>query len=371
MTPSIMKAFAILAGLLPAATQAADQELTLTAEQAASLALETASVVRREIAARLSLPGRLEEDQRRSFRVGPVVAAIIESIVAVEHDRVEQGHILARLRSDALGQAQADYLDAHALYTLAQAEHTRLEGLWQDGIVAESRWLQADSNYKRAAAALDQQQRRLKLAGLSEKQIKALDDQPDRLATFNLVSPVDGVVLEGTVVSGQALAAGETAFRVADLSSLWAVLRIPVANIGDVTIGAAASILLSARPNQPAEGRLASLGGDVDVPSQTVEGRVIVDNPDGLLRPGMYAQVALTGLPRQELAVPAAAVFRLGDQAYVFTVLSPRRFAPVAVDIGEEAEGWVPLRAGIEEGAEVVVEGVAALKGHWQYQEGE
>jgi hypothetical protein len=67
---------------------------------------------------------------------------------------------------------------------------------------------------------------------------------------------------------------------------------------------------------------------------------------------------------------PAGAVFRVGDQAYVFKVLGSGRFEPVAVEIGAEAGGWVPIRRGIAAGAEVVSGGVAELKSHWQYQGG-
>jgi cobalt-zinc-cadmium efflux system membrane fusion protein len=96
-----------------------------------------------------------------------------------------------------------------------------------------------------------------------------------------------------------------------------------------------------------------------------------VDNPDGRLRPGMYAQVTLTGLAYEGLAVPASAIFRMGDQSYVFKVVGPRQFTPIEVQVGTEMAGWVPVHAGLDEGDEVVISGVADLKGHFQYQGGE
>jgi cobalt-zinc-cadmium efflux system membrane fusion protein len=68
---------------------------------------------------------------------------------------------------------------------------------------------------------------------------------------------------------------------------------------------------------------------------------------------------------------PASAVFRVGDQAYLFKVLGNGRFEPVAVEIGIEADGWVPVRSGLAAGVEIVSGGVAELKSHWQYQGGE
>lgn len=345
--------------------------LHLTPEQAAGLSLETGLVSLREISTELSLPGRLEEDPRQSFSVAPIAAAVVEKIEAVEHDKVSKDQVLARLRSDALGQAQSDYLDALARFELAQAERRRIKGLWQEKIISESRWLEVDSDFKRSAATLDQRHRVLMLAGLNEKQIALLKEHPNRLAAFNLVSPIDGVIVESKAVGGQALAAGETAFRVVDLSRLWAEMRIPVTNIGEIAVGAAASIRVRNSSEQQIEGRLTSLGAGVDQQSQTVEGRVIVDNPDGRLRPGMFAQVTLKGIAYEGLAVPASAVFRMGDKVYLFKVLGPRTFAPIEVRIGSEMAGWVPILAGIKEDDEVVISGVAELKGHWQYQGGE
>jgi len=109
----------------------------------------------------------------------------------------------------------------------------------------------------------------------------------------------------------------------------------------------------------------------VDTQSQTLTGRIVLANPEGLLRPGMYAEVSLSGVASKSLMVPAAAVFRVGDQNYVFKVLGDGRFEPVAVETGVEAGGWVPIVSGIAANTTVVSSGVAELKSHWQYQGGE
>jgi multidrug efflux pump subunit AcrA (membrane-fusion protein) len=109
----------------------------------------------------------------------------------------------------------------------------------------------------------------------------------------------------------------------------------------------------------------------VDTPSQTLDGRFVVDNSDGLLRPGMYAQVTLTGITASGLMAPASAVFQVGEQFYVFTVLGEGRFEPVEVEIGTESGGRVPILSGLTANVEVVSSGVAELKSHWQYQRDE
>ncbi len=344
-------------------------EVELTAEQLKSANLATVTVAAGKSVSRVKLTGILIADQRRSYRIAPVVEGMVTELLVVAHDRVRKGQLLARLRSNSLGQAQADYLEALSLFELTRTENARIEGLSRDGIVSESRLQKTNSEYKTAQANFDQRRRLLSLAGLSDQQIKALEEKPDLLAEFELTSPIDGIVSTSTIESGQLLAAGETAFHVDDLSSLWLEVQIPVATLPLVTVGAEASIQVRSSPGRPFRGELQSLGGEVDPESQTLAGRIVVGNPDTLLYPGMYAEVTLSGIATQGLMVPASAVFRIGDQAYVFQTSGEAQFDPVPVSIGTESDGIIPIHSGLEVGTIVITRGVAELKSHWQYQE--
>lgn len=355
--------------LAPTLTFAAP--LQLTPAQLANVKLTTATVSTRESLTLLKLNAVLTADRRKTHRVAPVVDGLVTTLHVVAHEEVRKGQVLAQLRSHSLGQAQAEYLEALARFDLAKAERSRIEGLWNDGVVAESRWLKVDSEYKSARATLQARRRLLSLTGLSDSQIARLAKQPNRLAVFDLTSPIDGLVTTVEIESGQLLSAGQAAFHVDDLSTLWAMVKIPVTSLPQVKTGVVAEIRVQASPGRSYQGKLESLGGVVDAQSQTLTGRIVLANPDGRLRPGMYAEVSLSGVTSQGLMVPAAAVFRVGDQNYVFKVLGGGRFEPVAVETGVEAGGWVPIVSGIAANATIVSSGVAELKSHWQYQGGE
>jgi len=345
-------------------------ELQLTPAQLANANLETTVVSSRESLTQLKLNGVLTADRRKTHRVAPIVDGLVTTLRVVANEKVHKGQVLAQLRSHSLGQAQAGYLEALARFELAEAERTRIEGLWKDGVVAESRWLKVDSEYKSARATLEARRRLLSLAGLSDRQIRQLAKQPDRLAVFDLISPIDGLVTGVEIESGQLLGVGQVAFHVDDLSTLWAMVQIPVASLSQVSAGVAAQIRVQASPRKIYRGTLESLGGAVETLSQTVSGRIVLANPDGRLLPGMYAEVTLSGMASQGLMVPASAVFRLGDQNYVFKALGNGRFEPIAIETGAEAVGWVPIVSGITADTNVVSSGVAELKSHWQYGAG-
>ncbi len=342
--------------------------LELTPRQMGNITLSTATVAPREAAATLTVNGTLRADQQRLFSVAPVVDGLVTELKVVAQTRVRKGQVLARLRSTTLGQAQTDYLEALALNEVAQADYLRIKALSDEGVVATSRLLAAESKYKMADAVLDQRYRELTLAGMNEAQIARLAQYPDDIAGYVLLSPADGMLLEVAIETGQMLAAGERAFRIADLSEVWADVQIPVARIGDVALGSQARIRVAAYPQQRFGGHLETLAGEVEVSSQTLSGRVVIDNKQGRLRPGMYVQAELTGIARSGLMVPASALFRRGNDSYVFVVKGPRQFAPVKVTTGRPTGGWVRIDTGLKVGDEVVSSGVAELKSHWQYQ---
>lgn len=352
-----------------AATDAEGPVVGLTAEQVSSAGITTGTIESRAASATLRLPGTLTTDPQRSWRVSPVVEGVVDDVGAVAHDRVTRGQVLARLRSSALGEAQLAWLEARAALRLATADRERSVALRKDGVVSDAQWLRVDTEFQRAQAALAQAQGKLTLAGMSVQRIEALESADRGLGNMTLTSPGDGVVLASSISRGQALAAGEVAFEVADLSTLWATVHVPVVSLAQVVPGAKASLQVSGGDRAGWAGKVSSVGGEVDAADQTVEARVVVANEGGFLRPGMYAEVEVIGAPIEALMVPSTAPFTVGNQAYIFQKVGDTRFRPLPVAASLPLGDWTPVSGpGIEAGVEIVVTGVAELKSQWLYE---
>ncbi len=352
-----------------AAPDAEGPVVALTAAQVSSAGLTTKGIESRAASATLRLPGTLTTDPQRSWRVSSAVEGVVEDVGAVAHDRVSKGQVLARLRSSALGEAQLAWLETRGDLRLATADRDRSAALRKDGVVSDSQWLKVDTEFKRAEAALAQADRKLALAGMSAQRIEALESADRGLGNLALTSPADGVVLASSVSRGQALAAGEVAFEVADLSMLWVTVHVPVVSLAQVVPGAKATLQVSGGDRAGWAGEDSSLGGDVDAADQTVEARVVVTNEGGFLRPGMYADVEVIGAPVEALMVPSTAPFTVGNQAYVFQKIGETQFRPLPVTASLPLGEWTPVSGpGIEVGVEVVVTGVAELKSQWLYE---
>lgn len=346
--------------------------IELTADQVKSSGLTTATIETRDASSILRLPGTLAVDPRRSWRVSPVVEGVVEQVYTTPNNVVRKGQVLARLRSSALGDAQVAWLEARANLRIAGANRERNLGLRKQAVVSEGQWLQVDAEFQRATVALAQADHKLALAGMSPQQLAALESKRSRLGELVITSPASGVVLAANISLGQALATGDAAFEIADLSNLWVSVHVPVASLAQVARGAKATVRVSGSQREGWDGVIESLGGSVGAADQTVVARIVVANQGGFLRPGMYAEVEVRGVPVRGLVVPAGAVFNVGNQAYVFQRVGETRFRALAVTAGSALGNWTPVSGpGVAAGVAVVVNGLAELKSHWLYAGGE
>ena len=125
----------------------------------------------------------------------------------------------------------------------------------------------------------------------------------------------------------------------------------------------AAEVSVAAWPGRVFRGRLDRLGGTLDEATRTATVRVVAPNPDGLLRPGMFARVRLL-LPggATSLAVPEEAVLADEGRSFVFVRANADCFVRRPVAPGRAAGGWIEIASGLREGQAVVARGAFLLK---------
>jgi multidrug efflux pump subunit AcrA (membrane-fusion protein) len=123
------------------------------------------------------------------------------------------------------------------------------------------------------------------------------------------------------------------------------------------------SIEVPAVPGRVLAARLHYVGREVSPESNAIPLVAFVDNPDGDLRPGLYARVSVPlSKTRESLAVPAAALIEHEGQSFVFEEVSPNEFLRRDVQTGERTDAWVEIRDGLADAAPVVVQGAFYLK---------
>ncbi|MGW8170167.1 MAG: efflux RND transporter periplasmic adaptor subunit [Stutzerimonas stutzeri] len=224
-------------------------------------------------------------------------------------------------------------------------------------------WAAAQEEYlalRRAgdAALLDAARQRLRLAGMPASTISRLERSGKIDATISVIAPLAGVLQELNVREGMTLAAGAPLARINGLNSVWLEVAVPEAQSAGIHVGQQAAARLPALPGQVIEGEVSAVLPQASAASRTLRVRVQLPNPEGRLRPGLTAQVALAGSETAALLlVPSEAVIRTGRRALVMLAEAGGRYRPVEVETGRESGSHTAILRGLEEGQQVVTSG--------------
>jgi Cu(I)/Ag(I) efflux system membrane fusion protein len=292
-----------------------------------NLGVRTATVERRALAGALEVPGTVTWDLRQAATVSARVDAVVQALhVKAPYTRVTKGEPLVELLAPQWNSALAEY---RAL---------------QD---AQS----ADAQALRAAA-----RERLRVLGLSEADLRAAGNGPD--ATITLHAPQAGVVTTLDVREGQRVGAGQTLMRLNGLSTVWVEAAVPQGAAGAVRSGTPVTVTVDAAPGHVFHGEVESFLPDVDDATRTQRARIVVDNPEGALSPGMFATVRLQpamGTPRP--VVPDDALVAAGADSRVVLAEGNGQFRAVPVRTGRSIGGYTEIVQGLHGGEQVVVSG--------------
>jgi membrane fusion protein, copper/silver efflux system len=175
--------------------------------------------------------------------------------------------------------------------------------------------------------------------------------------TLDWASPATGDVTEKNVIEGQHVTAGDELFRIADHSRVWVIAEIAESDIANLAVGTKAAITLRAFPAKPHDGVVTFIYPEIMKPeTRTIPVRIELDNRDGEMKPGMYADVVFrTGAEDDPAtAVPDSAIIDSGTRQVVLVAKGEGRFEPRAVKLGRRGEGYTEITEGLKPGEEVV-----------------
>ncbi len=227
-----------------------------------------------------------------------------------------------------------------------------------DLYAAQQEYLQITKRSKASSAALlDAARKRLIIWGMTSDQVRALEVTGAAREYVPILSELDGYVVSKTIVEGTGAPAGSSLMRIADLSSLWIEADIYEADFSLIKLGTPATITLSYSQKMTLEGRVDYVYPIMQHDTRTGRVRFSFSNPDGTLRPGMYAEANFRVHLGQHFAVPEEAVLVAGNKRIVFTDIGQGRLAPQYVTTGRQADGLVEILSGLDEGDRIVTSG--------------
>jgi cobalt-zinc-cadmium efflux system membrane fusion protein len=178
---------------------------------------------------------------------------------------------------------------------------------------------------------------------------------------IQVVSSINGRVLQRKVTIGQVVQAAEIVCVVADLSRVWLVADVPEQSAGSLRIGKAVEAEIPALPNEKITGRLSYVSAVVNPETRTVKTRMDLPNPDRRYKPAMLATISLVDAPERRLIIPPTAVVREGNEDHVFIQRSSDIFVLHNVRLGPEFRDGRTLLGGLKGDEMIVLDGAFHL----------
>jgi Cu(I)/Ag(I) efflux system membrane fusion protein len=287
-----------------------------------SIGLRSALVTVGSLQPQIRVPATLTWDLRRESVVSARADAIVSRLqVRTPYQSVRRGQALASILAPAWSSALAE---ARAL---GQAQSPAARGL-------------------RGAA-----QQRLRVLGIPDGGVGAD-------GSVVLRSPSDGVVSEVLVREGQQVLAGMPLFRINGTETLWLEAAIPQGSAGGVIAGTPVTATVSGLPGRSFAGEVETLLPLIDAGSRSQRARIVLHNDDGLLVPGMFAELSLQPAAGAAVAlIPTEALVATGSDSRVIVLAADGSFLPVRVQVGRSAGGRTEILSGLKGGERIVTSG--------------
>lgn len=273
------------------------------------------------------------------------------------------GNVAYNERDVALVQARSDgYVEK--LFVRAPLDQVRkgqpLAELYvPEWVAAQEEFLAVKRMHGSGMASLaDAARQRMRLAGMSEAQVRLVDASGKVHPRLTVRAPAGGIISELNVREGTTVSSGAPMFRINGLDTVWVNAELPESLAAQVRPGHPVEVRAAALPGTVLKGKVGAILPQVASATRTLTARVELANPGHRLVPGMFASVQFTpSAPAQVLTVPTEALIRTGTRSVVMLAQGEGRFQPVEVETGFEAGGQTEIRKGLEAGQKVVVSG--------------
>ena len=293
--------------------------------------------------------------------LSPQVAAI-GSIAFNERDQalvqaratgyVERLHVRATLDTVVKGQPLADLLVPD--WVAAQEEFLSLKRMQGNDL----------------GGLVDGARQRMRLVGMSDDQIKLVENSGKPQLRITIAAPIGGVVTELMVREGMTVMPGAPLFKINGLSTVWANAEVPESQAALVRPGTKVQARSPAVPGTTFDGKVQAILPEVNPATRTLKARLELANPGARLVPGMFVSMQFMDTRAQNaLLIPTEAVIMTGKRSVVMLAEDNGKFRPVEVEAGIESGGQTEIKRGLKAGQRVVVssqfliDSEASLKG--------
>ena len=342
---------AIVAVIVLNSTPTANSAEAKTAAAEPALLLVAADLVTVDtgsVAQGIRVTGTLEPLNRTT--VNAQLSAVVDSVLVREGESVRKGQVLMRQNSaDVVAQlqrAEAQLASARVELRLMEEYEAKKAALYEKKYLSEFDWSTAkgDTELKRSLVKI--QEANVAIAR------KAVDDTA-------ILAPIGGIVAERYVQPGSNVMPGQALMSLVDLSQLELAADIPARDINQIHVGGDVTFTVDGQPNRTFHGKVVRINPMANGGARTITLYARVDNRDGVLKGGMFANgrvVTGNAAKGKVLRIPAGAVRDIDGKRQVWVIRDNKlALQPVTLGIRDSGTGLIEVKQGLAAGERVIL----------------
>ncbi len=296
--------------------------ISISPEMIQTMGVRLAKAERAAFGKRIRSYGIVKENERLQTELSARVEGWVEKLnITAVGDKVEKGDVLFELFSPELIVSQRDFLAA-----LSQSKN-------------------AQSSIKR----------RLLSFGVQQQALDLITEKKDVQQNIPFFAVQDGTVATLNVTPGSYVKRGMTIAKIQDYSEVWVIVNVSEKDMSFISNGTKANIYFPNIPGKTLNTEVDYIYPDMDEKTRTGRVRLIIDNKDGALRPGTYADVVFETQISERLSVPSEAILKDESGDYLVVALGEGRFRSRNVELGLVTGGRSEIKSGIKSGEDIVV----------------
>ena len=279
--------------------------------------------------------GKVEESTSLALRFP--LGGKVTSVNVKKNQQVRQGQILATTDNT---QQQNALATTRATLSQAQDAYNRLKKVYDEGALAEVKWVEIQTQLQKAKSAVS----------AAEEQLK----------DCIIRAPQDGIIEECDLKVGQQLLPSQTAIRLINTDGVEVSFPVPEKEISDLHIGDEAEIIVPALSDLQLTGRVSGKNMLSNTLTHSYDAKIALRNKDGMLMPGMMCKVHIKGMGKTGYVIPANCVHTRLDGIAVW-LIKDGKATRRAITSKEFVEGGILVDSGLEKGDSIITSGYQKL----------
>lgn len=337
--------------------------ISLTDAEKSTVSLQTAKASLMPMRSHLDALGKVMAHQQRKAIVSYAFPARISKIHIRIGDWVKQGQRLVTLQSEEVGSAKSEFYKAQSDYELAKVNYEREKRLFDRGVGAKKDFISTEAELKVAEANFNAAEKKLHVLGFSEEEVSALSESHQINPIITLFAPITGKIIQNNAILGGMVDQGTEILVIMDPTILCIDADIYEKDIAKIKIGQKVEASVPAYPGETYLGETRYISDVLNEETRTITVRTQVENHNGMLKAGMFADIKIfLNHEAEALVVPAEAILEDKGDKIVFIRQRDGSFRLQVVEIGARENGFIEILGGLSEGDEIVTKGSYQLK---------